>query len=265
MAQFEICGYDLRDLQMKMLEILTEIDRVCKLHNINYVLDSGTLLGAVRHKGFIPWDDDMDICMLREDYDKFKQVAVKDLGEKYVFEDMTIRPNFPNLFGKCYDVSTCVVESATSHLDIRHCAWVDIFPIDNITMEDLGKHSRLIASINTIRALKLGTTKFCFKRIAYLPFMLIPLKLLNKFCMKQLIKHNQEPTEFVHCLTQPGLKTKGRQRNWYTNVTRLPFEGHMFSVPGDYMECLNRMFHNNLGMPPEDKQHPTHHISKMKL
>ena len=66
-------------MQLIELELLVEFDRVCRLHNISYVITDGTMLGAIRHKGFIPWDDDADVCMLREDYERFKKEAMKDL------------------------------------------------------------------------------------------------------------------------------------------------------------------------------------------
>ena len=78
---------ELKKLQQTQLEIALEIKRVCQENEIPFFLEGGTFLGAVRHKGFIPWDDDMDIAMLRADYDRFCRIAPEKLGEKYCFQN----------------------------------------------------------------------------------------------------------------------------------------------------------------------------------
>ena len=76
----------IRDVQMIQLEILLEFDRICRKNNIKYQLFAGTLLGAVRHKGFIPWDDDIDVCLLRDDYEKFLDVCLRDLDPGFFLQ-----------------------------------------------------------------------------------------------------------------------------------------------------------------------------------
>lgn len=113
------------------LEILNKIDEICKKYNLSFQLSGGTLLGAVRHKGFIPWDDDIDLTMIREDYDKFIQVAQKELGDEY--------------FLQCYDTDDCYFpfikirknntvfnENLIAHLDCHKGIFVDIFPFERI-------------------------------------------------------------------------------------------------------------------------------------
>ena len=78
---------NLRKLQLIELELLIEFDRICRKNNIRYTLTGGTLLGAVRHGGFIPWDDDADVSMLRREYEKFKKVCEIELDDKYYFQD----------------------------------------------------------------------------------------------------------------------------------------------------------------------------------
>ena len=101
----------LRKVQLTQLEIAKEIHRVCEENDIRYFLSDGTFLGAVRHQGFIPWDDDMDIGMLREDYEKFCRIAPQKLGEKYVFQNWYTDPNYGLPFGKVMKRGTVYQES----------------------------------------------------------------------------------------------------------------------------------------------------------
>ena len=86
-SQYNPEGSTLRKAQMRMLEMLVEVDTICRKHNIPYWIDFGTLLGAVRHKGFIPWDDDMDISVYEKDYNRLREVLVKELPETRVYQD----------------------------------------------------------------------------------------------------------------------------------------------------------------------------------
>src|SRR5690554_4796206 len=98
--EYSYLGVNLKAIQSIQVEILLEIDRICKKNDIRYQLFAGTLLGAVRHKGFIPWDDDIDLAMLREDYDKFIQVCKYDLDNKYFLQTYETDPQYTFTFGK---------------------------------------------------------------------------------------------------------------------------------------------------------------------
>lgn len=127
----EINDDKLQKLHKVELEILNKVDEICKKYNLSFQLSGGTLLGAVRHKGFIPWDDDIDLTMVREDYDRFIQVAPKELGDEY--------------FLQCYDTDDCYFpfikirknntvfnEDLIAHLDCHKGIFVDIFPFERI-------------------------------------------------------------------------------------------------------------------------------------
>lgn len=120
----------LRKLQLAELEILKDIDRVCRDNAIPYFLDSGTLLGAVRHKGFIPWDDDVDLGMLRPDYERFLQVAPQALGEGYEVSDPHLCPEFAGMFAKVWKRGTKFFTEETIEAHIPQGIFVDIFPYD---------------------------------------------------------------------------------------------------------------------------------------
>ena len=85
----------LRNLQMIELEMLLELDRICKKHHIHYTVIAGTMLGAIRHEGFIPWDDDADVAMLRPEYDRFRKACQTDLDEeRFYFQDHTVTEGY---------------------------------------------------------------------------------------------------------------------------------------------------------------------------
>ena len=122
---------NLRQAQKVMLYIMKKIHEVCVKHNIRYWLDYGTLLGAVRHDGFIPWDDDMDISMLREDYEKFNAIAQQELGEEFFWQTKETEPDFCFEMGKVRLNGTVWQEKNWEKSSITHQGlFVDIFPID---------------------------------------------------------------------------------------------------------------------------------------
>ena len=118
-----------RDIQLQELEILKEVKRICDLHKIRYYLSSGTLLGAVRHKGFIPWDDDIDIMMPPDDYIRFLEVATSELGEEFFLQTYETDPYFYASFAKIRKNGTAMMRWNDERYHIHHGIWLDIFPI----------------------------------------------------------------------------------------------------------------------------------------
>ena len=126
---------NLRDAQLIMLETLIEVDRICKKYNIKYWLVSGTLLGAVRHKGFIPWDDDLDICMPVEDYDKFLQIAPKELPDYLFVQTKKTDKYYKRDFAKVRSSKGKIVEKIEKDNErYNQGIYIDIFP--NITIKN---------------------------------------------------------------------------------------------------------------------------------
>lgn len=121
-------SYDIRPLQLHMLDILTAIDTMCREHGLRYYLVDGSLIGAVRHKGFIPWDDDVDIAMPRDDYEKLIAHSREWLPQRYEFVCFENDPSYPLHFGKIQDSETTLVERP--YMYYLGGVYVDVFPID---------------------------------------------------------------------------------------------------------------------------------------
>ena len=119
----------LKEIQECGLEILKEVDKVCKKNNINYYLAYGTFLGAVRHKGFIPWDDDIDIYMLYDDIEKFKKCCEKELPEKFLVQDFDNDPGMGRIFIKVRNINTYMSENNGVKVTHNEGVWIDIFPL----------------------------------------------------------------------------------------------------------------------------------------
>ncbi len=132
-----MANYDIRPLQLRLLRILTVIDKVCHEHNLRYYLVDGTLIGAVRHGGFIPWDDDIDIAMPREDYEALIRNCREWLPAPYELICHDTDPAHYTYFAKVQDASTTLIESP--HIFYLGGIFVDIFPIDGVPESKLGR------------------------------------------------------------------------------------------------------------------------------
>lgn len=120
------------EIQSQIYEVFVEFDRVCKKLDLKYSLAFGTLLGAVRHEGFIPWDDDIDVIMERGAYEAFLKEAPKHFNPKFFLQTNATDPEYFFPFAKIRNDEIIIKEQATAHLDINHGVWIDIFPYDNV-------------------------------------------------------------------------------------------------------------------------------------
>ncbi len=134
--------YDVRALQMRILGNLLAVDKVCSEHGLRYYIYDGTMLGAVRHDGFIPWDDDLDIAMPRPDYELFITHANEWLPKPYEFVAFELDPSYPLPFGKVQDASTTLIERA--HLPYLGGLYIDVFPIDGVPATPLWRRWHLL-------------------------------------------------------------------------------------------------------------------------
>lgn len=265
MSKWKIKGYDVEEVQKKIFEIFLEFDKICKRHNITYTLEGGSLLGAVLYQGFIPWDDDMDIIMLREDYDKFCEVVNNELPEPFLFMNMELSDEYPFLFGKIYNKNTVFKEYATAHLKIPHCIFLDIFVEDNIKVKTKKIHSRLVSAIGTVRYIKLGVEKFRIRHILYAPLFFLSIPQLTKFANRVMRWYEKENTDFIYPLCESVSSKPPLPRRLLTQLEPAIFNGYEIKIPVCHMWYLHKHYDTPMEIPEKSKQHPTHGVIEIKL
>lgn len=236
-------------VQQKMLEILKEVIQLCEKHEIRYALAYGTLLGAVRHNGYIPWDDDVDIVMLREDFEKFKSVAIVELPEPYFFQDYSTDDEYPACTAKVRDSSTTLVENGYRNLKkMNHGIWVDIFVADYYQPGLMTKLRLTTAKI--FRRLLLERVKdrgllAKFSRIFSRRWMFEQHERL----FKKLGKGNEATCIVFNdfCPTSA-----------LTETIMMEFEGISARVPREYEKLLTQLYGDYMQLPPESDRVPRH-------
>ena len=264
---------ELRKLQLVQLEILEEIARVCDEYNIKYFLDYGTLLGAVRHKGFIPWDDDLDIGMLRDDYEKFCKVAPKSLNEKYCFQTWDTEKGYGVPFGKVRKKGTLYLEGKGKKLN-ENGIFVDVFPYDSAAKEEEAINlKRALVQMERVVLMKCRYKPWddngkvnLKKRIGYLYYQFKALFTEEMDLKKKYDKTAKTISEgdFLYC--QDGLPVyRVMPKAWLDKVEKIPFEGKEFYVPMKRHEYLTLVYGDYMKLPPVEKRGNRHQIVDLKF
>ncbi len=269
----------IRDVQTVQLEILIELDKICREHGIKYHLFAGTLLGAVRHKGFIPWDDDIDVCLLREDYDRFLEICKTNLDSKYFLQNYITDKHSILQFSKIRKRNTIFKSQSYSDGEMHKGIFIDVFPLDNIEPNTLiGKiHPKLFNLLFVATSSMIKSRCYCVKnplrkyiRLAfYYGLKLIPKISIDKLTTKIACLYNNRDTKYVAHLTNGVSKGRiekfMRVRDTVRDTIEWEFEGHKFPIPGDYHNVLTNQFGDYMQLPPEDKRYPHHGIIEVNF
>ena len=238
----------LRGYQMALFVMLKEFDRICTAHNIRYWLSGGTLLGAQRHKGFIPWDDDVDVDMMRDDYEKFPTI----------FNFCTTNPDlYCELWRDENAPATCLLK--IRHKKIRQ-AFIDIFPHDFYYTNVFGKDKKHLNKKVTALRRRLSHP---FKRINDTEKLVAHIKHLTQDVINEGIEVDERICPSIHW----GLDFPHRWNNWiydYSQIfplKRMEFEGHMFCVPADTDFMLRNIYGKYMQFPK--KIYPHHSVESL--
>lgn len=262
---------DLRKIQLTQLEILKEVKRICDLHDIKYCVIAGTTLGAIRHKGFIPWDDDADIAMLRDEYERFKQVVENELDtSRFVFQDGYNTEQYRWGYGKLRRKDTLFCRSGQNHLEYFQGVFIDIFPLDHVPTHPVlrGMHNLLCFGVRKIQWSEVGkyTDRNPLKRSIYRLLSMISKSNMLSMYERLVYISNKRETELVRILTFPTPKNKvyGYMKKWYTQLQNVEFEGEQFPIAKDSHGYLTFKFGDYMSLPPLDQRNG-HSVCKYKV
>lgn len=269
---YEITGNELRQLQMVELEMLIEMNRICRKYGIKYSLDGGTLLGAVRHKGFIPWDDDIDVIMLREEYVKFRKACKEDLDtSRFFFQDYRTDANYRWGYAKFRRKGTQFIRLGQEHLKQNSGVFMDIFVVDNVPDGYVVKrlHHFVCFVIRKTLYSEVGkqNEKNPLIRTIYEFMSKIPRDKIFHVRNCLAAHTNKKRTELIshYTLEYPKKCRYGLPRECFDEMIEMEFEGRTFWGFKKYDLYLSSYYGDYMTLPPKDKQVPHLSVSKLKL
>lgn len=252
----------LRKLQLTELEILDEIVRICEKNNLRYYLIGGTLLGAIRHNGFIPWDDDLDIAMPRRDYDMFRELCKTELNENYFLHDIYSDNKYWLLFAKVRKKNTLFEEKNISTIKGERGIYVDIFPLDNALCENSREQrirTRIIKYLNAVIAYKRKLNLRFSWKTKITSFFIYPfsIKTLKRIQEKLMRKHNKNEASNFYINFGSNYNTIKQTilKSYFEPASEVIFEGKKYTTLKDPVYFLKRIYGNDFMMlPPEEKR-----------
>ena len=262
---------EFRKMQMIQLEMLKEFDLVCRKNGIRYSIFSGTLLGAVRHKGYIPWDDDADIAMLREDYEQFRKVADQLNPDICYFQDHETDPEYRWGYAKLRRTGTRFVRVGQEHLKCKTGVFIDILPMDDIPQTTAGQiwndfYVYCLRKILWSEVGKYAPENNLFVRKVYQLLSKIPTQKVFARVQKMADRSKNSNANRVRVLLFPSLgklyrknpiKIRyGMPKEWFLEVTDYEFEGVRLLGTKDYDAILEYIFGDYMTPPPVEERTP---------
>lgn len=244
---------ELRRLQSTQLELLVEFDRICRKYEIRYILDSGTLLGAVRYKGFIPWDDDLDVGMLRSDYERFCKVCEQEMDKtRFFWQTHETDPGYRWGYGKLLRKNTTFVRQNQEHLTMRQHIFMDVFPYDgvpdNTILRTLHEWSCFILQKLCWSVVGKYHASNPALRLFYGLLSRIPIKAVQKGFRRLASVCDEKDHQWVRVLAYNYFKRISK--DYYTEVQQLVFENQMFLAPKDWAGWLTGVYGSDYMTPP---------------
>ncbi len=246
------------------LDMLIKFDAICKKHNLKYYVIAGTLLGTIRHKGFIPWDDDIDVGMMREDYDRFNQIAREELSHPYFWQTHNTDKGSLYSYNKIRNSNTSAISKTFRFAGFNQGIWLTIFPLDNWPLEGGEERYNAIKKLNQensahMRRSNPHPTEADLERLAQFPYRdpNIVVNEINTICTQ----YNGQPCEYIKAASATVIKyPKGiYNKSDFASSLLLDFEGLLkVPVPVGYDNILTRVYGNYMEFPPIEERGKWH-------
>lgn len=260
----------LEKLKKSELHILKDFINVCEKYSINYFICWGTAIGAVRHKGFIPWDDDIDVGMLREDYNKFVRVAKKEMGDHYFISTPKTMKNYASGVIKVQRLGTKFVPEFSRTMKCPLCLHIDIFVFDNADEDEVVLKKKINKVRNLSKILFLCGSPYpevpikgilgkiakivCFVAHYVFKWTHLSIKWLYGRMEKISMSANYRETGSVICYNclRP-MQSKMKLEDLFP-LAEMEFEGVMVKLPGNYDKYLTSYYGDYMSLPPEEQR-----------
>lgn len=267
MGRFIYTQEILRKLQLTEREMLLELDRICRKHQIDYILDGGTLLGAVRHGGFIPWDDDVDVRMLRENYETFCRLCETELSSDYFLQTYRTDPGYRWEYARILKKGTVYKREGQHKMTAKNGIFIDIFPDDNLPAARIPNRictclswlcrKLLYSEVGALNKTRLSSW------LGFQILNLFPKEWGHKGIRYLVKKYRYLDTDQVRCLGWGSKEeTNGFQKRWHLETQDILFEGLTVRAPRDISGFLEYYFGTDyMTLPPEEKRMPRHTVT----
>ena len=253
----------LKHLQQVEIKILKYFIEVCEENDLTYFMYAGSLLGAIRHQGFIPWDDDIDVIMFREDFEKLNKILEKDLNEKYNFFNVLNEETYHYTWGRLTLKNTLFKEWWGDQVDYTPNIFLDIFILDNVPKDKYKKFIQkwksytlnMLTSYSIIKFKNDSKLKEIIQQTIYYLIKILPVSpsTIKKACVNSYTKYQYEDCEEVCDFPSENMMQMSFRSDWLP-LKKAKFEDMEVNIPNNYDKILRMDFNNYMEFPPEDSR-----------
>ena len=256
----------LRKIQLLELKMLKCVVSIFNKYGIKYYLSGGSVLGAIRHKGFIPWDDDLDIMVPRFYYDKLEEIFSKELPEEMIYQNHNNCKEFPYIFSRVIYRNTALVFAGVEHLSFHHGIHIDIQPLDKVPEGKLFKIFikkmrlyKLILNLSYLNNYRKGKKRSLWKRlIIKIIHLAVNKEILHRIIDNNMRKYENKDVKGVACLGGIYGEKEGFPEFVLGDGIQMKFEDDYFIIPEKYDYYLKQLYGDYMTPPPENER-GTHH------